>query len=292
MKFILTINGGMGKSVFATALCRGVRRLNPESRIYVVTGYPDVFSGIDSVDMAFAHGHEHYFYDKYVSDMDVEVMANEPYLVTNHIKQAEHVIQSWFSLYGIPYSGEMPEVSLNSRERTFFANKYSPKRKYIVMQTSGGPAGDGDLKYSWARDIPGDVVRAVVQKYSADYDIYHVRKENQIGYEGTIPVHEGYKGICWLLDNSHKRLLMDSFCQHAAAALRRPSTVLWVANSPKVFGYDMHDNILANRETRKGDLRGSFLSKYNIAGSLHEFPYNDESEIFDTERVMASLDAQ
>ena len=28
------------------------------------------------------------------------------------------------------------------------------------------------------------------------------------------------------------------------------------------------------------------------SGSLHEFPYNDESEIFDTERVMASLDAQ
>lgn len=292
MRAILTINGGMGKSVFATALCKGIKKANPNSTLCVVTGYPDVFSGLEYVDMALSHGQEHYFYDKYISDGDFVLFAHEPYLVTEHVKAQEHVIQSWFRLCSIPYDGESPEVSINRRESMFFSNKYAPRRPYMVIQTNGGGASEQDLKYSWARDIPASVVNSVISEFSGDYDIYHVRKENQIPYEGTIPVHETYKGICWLIANSDKRLFMDSFCQHAAAAMGKKSTVLWVANSPRVFGYDAHDNILAAEETRKPDRRNSYLSKYNISGALNEFPYNDEGEIFDVERVIESIRRQ
>ncbi len=85
---------------------------------------------------------------------------------------------------------------------------------------------------------------------------------------------------------------MDSFLQHTAAALNKPSTVLWVANSPKVFGYELHDNILANPHTNKPDLKSSVFSKYNIIGLLEEFPYNDEKEIFDVDKVIESLKNQ
>jgi len=33
--------------------------------------------------------------------------------------------------------------------------------------------------------------------------------------------------------------------QHASAAMKLPSTVLWVGTSPETFGYEIHDNIVA-----------------------------------------------
>lgn len=292
MKVILTVNGGMGKSVFATAVCKGIKRWHPESKLIVVTGFPDVFSGLPYVDMAFSHGQEAYFYEKYIEGQDVKIYANEPYLVTEHIKESEHIIESWFKLLGIPYAGETPEVSINKREQLYYTNLHQINKPIMVMQTNGGPATDSDLKYSWARDIPANVVKAVIDEFSSEYQIYHIRKESQISYENTKPVQDTYKSIAYLIANSSKRLFMDSFCQHVAAALNRPSTVLWVANKPKVFGYGIHDNIVANAETRKPDLRNSFLGKYNISGALSEFPYNDESEIFDVNSVLESIRRQ
>ena len=88
---------------------------------------------------------------------------------------------------------------------------------------------------------------------------------------------------------SSKRLFIDSFAQHAASAMGMPSTVCWIANSPKVFGYEIHDNIVSNPFTIKPELRNSVYSKFNIGGDVLEFPYNNESEIFDSYRLINSL---
>jgi hypothetical protein len=84
---------------------------------------------------------------------------------------------------------------------------------------------------------------------------------------------------------------MDSFAQHAAAGLDKPSTVLWIANTPVVFGYNVHDNILANPHTKKPELRNAYFQKFDIAGNLLEFPYNMEHEIFNVDKIIASLKA-
>jgi hypothetical protein len=68
------------------------------------------------------------------------------------------------------------------------------------------------------------------------------------------------------------------------------STVCWIANSPKVFGYDIHDNIVANPFTTNPELRNSYFGKFNIAGDLLEFPYNNEDEIFDVNKIIKSLE--
>jgi hypothetical protein len=119
-----------------------------------------------------------------------------------------------------------------------------------------------------------------------------MRREDQIGYEGTIPVSDGFRALAVLIELSNKRLLMDSFGHHAAAALNKPSTVLWIANTPVVFGHELHNNILANPFTKKPELRHAYFQKFDIAGNLLEFPYNSESEIFDVDKVIASIKNQ
>jgi hypothetical protein len=95
-----------------------------------------------------------------------------------------------------------------------------------------------------------------------------------------------------LISLSRKRLFIDSFCQHTAAALELPSTVCWITNKPNVFGYEFHDNILSNTFTVKPELRNSYLSKFNISGDLLEFPYNNESEIFNIDIIISSIKRQ
>jgi hypothetical protein len=56
-----------------------------------------------------------------------------------------------------------------------------------------------------------------------------------------------------------------------------------------VFGYEVHDNIISNPFTAKGDLKNSYFGKFNIVGALEEFPCNNELEIFDVEKVITSL---
>jgi len=88
---------------------------------------------------------------------------------------------------------------------------------------------------------------------------------------------------------SSKRLFIDSFAQHVAAAFNLKSTVCWIANKPEVFGYDVHDNISSNQFTIKPETKNSFLTEFNIQGDLLEFPYKGEHEVFDEKAIIQSL---
>jgi len=86
---------------------------------------------------------------------------------------------------------------------------------------------------------------------------------------------------------SEKRLLIDSSLQHAAAALRLESTVLWVGTSPNVFGYNLHKNIIATLPNSV-KLPDSYLFDYDFNGTTHECPMFD-NDIFDLNLIVESL---
>lgn len=285
---IFSISGGIGKVVMSTAVVKAIAKKYPDHNIITVSGYPDVFLGNPNVYRSFGFGQLSYFYSEYVENKDVKVFAHDPYLETSFIRQDDHVIKIWCEMFGVPYNGEKPEIHLTDREKNFHAQKFGSDKPIFLMQTNGG-ADNQALKYSWARDIPSNVVLEVIKEFSEQYNIVHIRREDQIGYAGTTPVHDSFRGIVVLISLSQKRLFMDSFAQHTAASMNLPSTVLWIANKPEVFGYEMHDNIVANPQTQQPELKGSYLQKFDITGDPTQFPYNNESEIFDVEKVLSSL---
>jgi hypothetical protein len=291
MNIIFSIQGGLGKSILGTAVCKSIRKKYPNDKLIVLTGYPEVFTNNKEVDMAFGLGQETYFFNKYIDGQQVKIFANEPYLVTEHILNQEHVIETWCKMFGLEYNGEMPSVELNEREKMFYFNKYQTEKPIFILQTHGG-APQQESKYSWARDIPRNVIHSVIEEFKKDYQIFHIKREDQFGFENTTALTESFKGVACMIYRSEKRLLMDSFGQHTAAALNKHSSVLWICNKPNVFGYQIHDNLLANNETDKPDLRHSVFSKYNIIGSLQEFPYKSEMDIFDVDKVIQSIKAQ
>ena len=288
MNVILSIEGGIGKCVAATAVCKSIKENFSNSNIIVVSAYPEVFLNNPNVSKSLQYGAISYFYDDYIKDKDFKVMAQNPYLHTDYINKSKHLIEVWCDMNNLPYKGYKPEIFLNQREIDFFQKKYQSDKPIFVLQTNGG--ANKDLKYSFARDLPSNVVLKVIEHFSPKYNIVHIKNEYQIGYQNTTPITTGFRDILSLTMLSEKRLLIDSFLQHSTAALNLPSTVCWITNSPKNLGYDIHENILANPFTIKPELRHSMYEEFDMIGNPEQFPYNNESEIFNVDNIIASLE--
>lgn len=287
---IFKIDGGIGKSIMATAVCEAIKKQYPNDKLIVITAYPDVFLCNPNIDKCYTHNNLFYFYQDFVENNSIRAFLHDPYFETSFIKRECHLIETWCSMFSIKYNGEQPKLYLTDREVNFYSNQFVSDKPIFLIQTNGGGA-DQVIKYSWSRDIPHQTAQKIVNRYADNgFNVVHIRREDQIPLQNTTPISADFRAIASLIKLSSVRLLMDSFAQHTAAALDLPSTVLWIANTPEQFGYNLHSNITANTETASPELKNSVFSKYNIAGGLLEFPYNSESEIFDLEKIIKSID--
>ena len=290
MNIVFQINGGIGKCIAATAVCEVIKKKYPDSKLIVVSGYAEVFLNNPFVYRAYSFGGFGYFYEEYIEDKELLVFAHDPYLEAEHIQQKEHLVDTWCKLFNLQYDGEISQIFLTDRERTFYRNKFITEKPILLIQPNGG--APADLKYSWARDLPHHIVQGVINEFKDEYAIVHIRRDDQIQYENTISVSDSFRGLSVLIEMSEKRLFIDSFAQHASAALNRKATVCWIVNKPIVFGYGIHENIQCNPFTAKPELRNSYMTKFNISGDLIEFPYSNEHEIFNLEEIIDSIRRQ
>jgi hypothetical protein len=290
MNIIFQIDGGIGKNIMATAVCKAIKTQYPNDKLIVVTAYNDVFINNPNVDRCFNFASLSYFHEEYIDGKEVKLCLQDPYRQTDFLKREKSLIQIWCEMNMIKFNGETPEIFLTEREKSFYSKQFVTEKPLFVMQTNGGAENQGH-KYSWARDIPTKNVQEIIENYKNDYTIAHIRREDQLGYEFTTPIQGNYRSMVVLISMSGLRLFMDSFAQHTAMALNLPSVVLWIANSPTVFGYFQHKNIVANEFTTKPELVGSYIDKFDISGNLLQFPYNSEDEIFDTQKIIDSLES-
>lgn len=284
MNIIFQINGGLGKSVMATAVCKSIKAKYPNSKLIVVSGHPDIFLNNPYVDRCHSYNDLKYFYQNYIEKKEVLYLGQEVYSTNSFVNQEKNLIEIWCDMFDLPVLDTKGEIYLTKREIDFYTKKHLFNKPVLVLQTSGSA---GELMYNWSRDMPPTFVKSIINKFK-EYNIYHVRGENQISYDGVIPFTDNIRAVCVLLANSEKRILIDSSCQHIATALGLSSSVLWIGTNPKVFGYETNNNILSATETKKVSLSNSFLSKYELVSNISDFPFNDESEIF-TEETLNKL---
>ncbi len=287
MNIIFQIDGGIGKCVMATAVCKAIKAQHPDSRLIVISGYPEVFLWNPYVDRTLGFPYPAYFYQDFIQDKEVKVFIQNPYMASDFIAMKGHLIEVWCSMFGITYSGELPELYITSREFNSFSGLFKTDKPILVMQTNGG--GDKQLKYSWARDLPNSIAQQVADAFAGQYHVAHIRRQDQLALHNTVPVQQDFRKLIVLMMMSSKRLLIDSFAQHVAAAVRLPSVVCWIANFPQQFGYSMHTNIIAAQPSLMPPLKDAVFNKFNIAGAPIEFPFKNEQEIFDAGYIIEAL---
>lgn len=289
MNIIFQVDGGIGKSIMATAVCKAIKTQYPESKLIVISGYPDVFLWNPYVDRALGFPYPAYFYQDYIAGKEVKIFVQNPYLASDFFSYNGHLVKVWCEMFGVTFNGELPELYVNNREYTSYSGLFKADKPIMVIQTNGG--GDKHLKYSWARDIPQSTAQQVVDAFAGEYCIAHIRRDDQVSLRNVTPVQQDFRRLIILMMMSKKRLLIDSFAQHMAAALRLPSVVCWIANAPQQFGYDMHTNVLAAQPSLMPPLKDSVFNKFNISGAPIEFPFKNEQEIFDANLIINALKA-
>lgn len=287
---IFQIEGGLGKSIMGTAVVEGLSKKYPKDNIIVLTSYPEVFLGNPFVHKVYHHAQMDYFYRDIISNQQIKTFLHNPYFETNFITRSEHLLETWFSMFDIKYRGEQPQLFINTRELNFHSKEYTQyaKKPIMVIQTNGG-AENQQIKYSWMRDIPIETAQQVVNHFKDEYTIYHIRRNDQFQLNHTIEAEGDFRNLCSLIAVSQKRLFIDSFAQHAAKAMGLDSVVCWIGNTPQQFGYENNINIIANPENKKPELKYAKFSKYNIYGDPIEFPYDNESMIFNSQDIINAL---
>jgi hypothetical protein len=298
MKYsIFHVQGGIGKHVAATAVAKAIKNNYPERQLIVVSAYPDIFINLDFVSRSYQLGNTSYFYQNYVQDKDSILFHHEPYYTTNHIHKRKRLIENWCDLYGIKYNGESPIIKFNKLQFDVSKKFWSRSKPSMVIHTNGGMMTTDAKPYSWTRDMPEEVAQELVNHYSKEYHIYQVTKINSPKLRGAEAIFATQQQSLSLMElfsillHSKKRILIDSCLQHAAAAMKRKSTVLWNGTSPKVFGYDIHDNICTDIPYNF-KLPGSYLFDFDFNGNEVEYPFTEETKLYDIEKIIKSVDAQ
>jgi hypothetical protein len=263
----------------------------------VVCAYPDIFINLPFVDRVFTLGNTSYFYQEFIQDKDSILFHHEPYYTTNHIHKRKKLIENWCDMYGLKYSGEQPELKFNKLQYDISKSFWGRKKPIMFLHTNGGMMTNDAKPYAWTRDMPVDVAQELVDHYKKDYHIYQVTKLNSPKLQGAEHIFATQQQSLSLMElfsillHSKKRILIDSCLQHAAAAMKRKSTVLWNGTSPKVFGYDLHENICTDIPY-DFKLPGSYLFDFDFNGNEVEYPFTDEVKLFDINKIIESVDKQ
>lgn len=285
---IFSIDGGLGKSIMATAVLKAIKKQYKKANIMVSTAYPDVFINNPNLNKIITSSNNSGLYRDYIQNKEAKVFIGDPYSTSDYITESKHLIQIWCEMYGVEYNGEMPELFLSKAEKQYFEPFYKMDKPILAIQPNGG-AINQPLKYSWVRDIPSPIIEQVIEKFKDDYAIVHIKREDQLMYANTIGALDNFRSIAILLTLSKKRLLIDSSAMHIATALNLPSVVAWIGTNSKVFGYDMHTNILANQFTKPLDLNHSYYQRLPLFEDISKIPYNDLKEVFDASLIIEKL---
>ena len=287
---IFHIEGGLGKHVAATAVAECIKNNYPDRKLVVVCAYVEAFLNLKFIDRVYRIGMTPYFYNDYIDGKDSLIFKHEPYFTTEHIHKKLPLIENWCKLYNLNYRGEMPSLIFNSKQKQLGINKWTREKPIMVIQTNGGPLVNQPHINSWTRDIPVYLSEILVNHYRNDYHIIQICRSGSVDMQGVEVVSDSMPNmeLFSLLLVSQKRVLIDSCLQHASAALGLSSVVLWVGTSPKVFGYNIHTNIVADLPKDIVKLPDSYLFDYSFEGLLHEYP-SLESEIFDPNLIIQKI---
>ena len=285
---IFSIEGGLGKSIMATAILKVIKKEYQKANIIVVTAYPDIFIGNPNVNKVLNQSQAVGFYKNYIHNKEAKVFISDPYMTSDFITESAHLLKIWCDMYGLKYNGELPEIFLSKAEKEYFAPFYKLDKPIMAIQPNGGGIGQ-TLKYSWTRDLPASTVNEVVAQFKNDYAILHIKRDDQLIYENTMGALDNWRSIAIMLTLSTKRLLIDSSSMHISTALNLPSVVGWIGTNPKVFGYDMHKNIVANKPTKEINLESNSYQKHLLYEDISTFPYINFSDVFDTQSIINAL---
>lgn len=290
MYTIFHVEGGIGKNILATAVLSSIKTTEPERNIIVVTAWPSVFFNNPNVYQIYPIGQAANFYKNFIKDKDTKIYRFDPYHHQDYILNKRHLIDIWCDVCGVQNDGSGPKLYFSPLELEIIKGKIlqGVTKPIFLLHAFGGGSGPNARPYSWYRDIPAQNAKEIVDFFKKDFHIYQLGYENQNLIEGANRLNLQTREVLATPLFSRKRLFIDSFSQHAAAALGQKSVVCWIGNNSDVLGYDIHTNVKPNIEPVFDTYHSSYLDDFDIGGNPVQFPY-DRLKLFDSAAIINKL---
>ena len=163
MNIIFQIDGGLGKSIMATAMVKVIKKRYKNANIIVVSAYPDVFLNNPHIFEIHHPNQVNGLYLKFIKDQKCKIFAAEPYRDTDYMTlKPISLFDTWCKVFGLRYNGEQPEIYLTQPEINYFAPYYKTDKPILAIQPNGGPSGLG-YQYAWTRDIPEPTILELIE---------------------------------------------------------------------------------------------------------------------------------
>jgi len=287
---IFFIQGGIGKNIMATAVVASLKTARPDELITIATPYTFIWNNNPHIAGTIDLASDTTAYTKLLKHGDWDMLNKDPYHAEDYLYRRKHLNEVWASLIGVPLTVREPHLyTLDTPSTTTKTLLVQSNKPYFFIQTNGG-APVQPTPISWARDLPLTIAQEIVDAMNArGYTTVHIRRADQPILKDVLWLDGSPEDIMRTLPLSSKRLFIDSFPQHAAAALSLPSVVTWVTNDPKVFGYNIHSNIQTKAIPEYRHHPESYLERYDITGAIQQCPYDVET-LFSVEEILKALE--
>ncbi len=241
--------GEASKDILGTAVVAAIHHTYPDHRIVVSSLHPEIWLHNPDVYRVYRPDTASYFFDDYVAAGTSMIFKHDPYHTDAFLLKGAHLIEAWCDLCGVPYHDELPRLYPTAREREVAQKMLSSDKPIFLIQIHG----EGDaMPYPlpWSRNIEvavADDVATEMQKLG--YRVLQLAPPGATLATGAERLALDNRLLIAALPFTAKRLFIDSFPQHAAAAQNLPSVVLWNTLDETQHGYALHKNIRP-QETR------------------------------------------
>lgn len=281
MDCLITIEGGLGKSVMFTALLPELK--TKYDNIYVVSPYVDVFKCCKDVTECFPFGQP--IYEDIVLDENVDLLWYEPYSNSKFIRKQEHLFNAWREAFSMPVSNENEPAIIHQtldvkstypeivKDAELVATQLN--NDFIIVQFNGGQSPIAMAQdYNWQNEpLKRNYFKAqeLVNLYKEKHPsttIIHYALKNEPTLENTIKIEKPYLEYCELSKKAKAIICTDSSLQHLVTGNCPNVTVIWGETRPEHFGYAENNNICAK------NVRNSqpYFKPLGVSPAIIKFP--------------------
>ena len=214
---LLHLSGGIGKCILATAVIRSYKAAHPESKVVVVSGYPEVFVNNPDVHKNFPFATA-YLWQDYYSQPGWKVSAHDPYMEEAWIKNHKtHLVDIWCRMLGVPSVQKTPLLYFSGPEVDELQRMIVEEKPLMVVQSTGGA---NPAARSWTRNVPTNELDEFIGRFKDSHYVVHLcLPETPVlcNAHQRIETLNRRQAIC-LIHYAAEFVGIDSYGQHARAA--------------------------------------------------------------------------
>ena len=292
---VFHVDGGIGKNIQATAVARSIKEHHPDRKLIITSSWLEPWIHNPHIWRHYRTGNTPYFNDDFILNQDTIVYRSEPYYDKKHFEKKVSLPRIWCDSFNIPCVNDIPVLAFNQLEKMEMEIWLSKNftKPLMLIQTAGGGVHNSMFPFSWFRDMPLEIAQKIVNRFSEKYTVIQLKYKEQPVLQNAIDVNLPLRKILSLIPFSQKRLFIDSFAQHAAAAFGLQSVVCWIGNYPEVFGYFGHINIKTKLNLNASCNYEGYLDAYPLQGDNYMCPKEyDMNTVFNADEIIATLESQ